>query len=170
MGSHYVYNIDPYIHIITCSCNLWIPLGAHFIYLNCNSILAWGWLYLAETCRCTKNWYLSLYDKIVVFIDWLIYCYVDITQRDGSYKNNNVINIVHLRATSSLQVTFIPTYCTGIYHYKTVKFLQPVSADTLIHLQGVPHRGHIWLRMFDIVHGKGKKCTLQSKLQCCRMQ
>ena len=23
MGSHYVYNIDAYINIITCSCNLW---------------------------------------------------------------------------------------------------------------------------------------------------
>jgi hypothetical protein len=23
MGSHYVYNIDPYIRIITSSCNLW---------------------------------------------------------------------------------------------------------------------------------------------------
>jgi hypothetical protein len=42
---------------------------------------------MAETCRRTKNWELSFYDKkTVVFIDWLIYYYIDTTQRDGSYK------------------------------------------------------------------------------------
>jgi hypothetical protein len=24
--------------------------------------------------------------KIVVFIDWVMYCYIDTTQRDGSYQ------------------------------------------------------------------------------------
>jgi len=33
-----------------------IPLGANFIYPNLDSILAWWWLYRAETCRRTKNW------------------------------------------------------------------------------------------------------------------
>jgi len=32
-----------------------IPLSAHFIYLNLDSILALGWLYIAETCRRTTN-------------------------------------------------------------------------------------------------------------------
>jgi len=31
-----------------------------------------------------------------------------------------------------MQITFIPTYCTGIYHHKNVTFLQPISADTRI--------------------------------------
>jgi hypothetical protein len=55
MGSHYVYNTDPYIHIITCDLDYnyrllygymdqyckhnGIPLLAHFIYLNFDSIL-----------------------------------------------------------------------------------------------------------------------------------
>jgi hypothetical protein len=30
---------------------------------------------------------MSFYYKTVVFIDWLIHCYIYITQRDGSYKN-----------------------------------------------------------------------------------
>ena len=59
MGSHYVYNIDPYVHTVTfstvyghrlyymllygymvqyCKHN-GIQLGAHFIYLNFDSIL-----------------------------------------------------------------------------------------------------------------------------------
>jgi len=33
-----------------------IPLSAHFIYLNLDSISAWRWLYTAETFRRTKNW------------------------------------------------------------------------------------------------------------------
>jgi hypothetical protein len=64
-----------------------IPLGAHFIYLNFDSILAWWWPYLAETCRRTKNWYCHFMIRIVVFVDWLIYYYTAITQRDGSYQN-----------------------------------------------------------------------------------
>jgi hypothetical protein len=63
-----------------------IPLGAHFIYLNFDSILAWRWLYLAETCRCTKNWYCHFMIRIVVFVDWPIYYCIDITQCDGSYQ------------------------------------------------------------------------------------
>jgi len=33
-----------------------IPLSAHFIYLKLASLLPWWWLYIAETCRRTKNW------------------------------------------------------------------------------------------------------------------
>jgi len=33
-----------------------IPLSAHFIYLNLDSVLAWWWLYMVETCRRTKHW------------------------------------------------------------------------------------------------------------------
>ena len=46
------------------------------MYLNPASILAWWWLYIAETCRRTKktdNYHFII--KIFVFTDWLIYYY-----------------------------------------------------------------------------------------------
>jgi hypothetical protein len=52
-----------------------IPLGAYFVYLKLDSILAWGWLYLDETCRRTKELICQFMIQIVVFIDWLIYYY-----------------------------------------------------------------------------------------------
>jgi hypothetical protein len=64
-----------------------IPLGAHFIYLNLDSTLAWWRLYLAETHLRTKELIIVIYDNIFMFIDWLIYYYIDITQRDGFYQN-----------------------------------------------------------------------------------
>ena len=70
-----------------------IPLGAHFIYLNFDSILAWCWLYLAETCRHTKKWYCHFMICIVVFADWLIYYYIVITQQDGFYQIQNKLSI-----------------------------------------------------------------------------
>jgi len=52
-----------------------IPLSAYFIYLNLDSILAWWWLYIAETCRRTKTDNCHFMIKIFVFIDWLMYYY-----------------------------------------------------------------------------------------------
>jgi hypothetical protein len=72
-----------------------IPLGAHFIYLNFDAILAWWWLYLAETCRRTLKWYCHFMIRIVVFVDWPIYYCIDITQRDGSYQKKCVCSLCY---------------------------------------------------------------------------
>jgi hypothetical protein len=64
-----------------------------YMYLNIDSILAWGLLYSAEICRRTKDLICHFMIRIFVFIDWLIYCYIDTTQRDGSYKKNSRFSV-----------------------------------------------------------------------------
>jgi hypothetical protein len=99
-----------------------IPLGAHFIYLNFDSILAWWWLYLAETCRRTKTWKLSFYDKIVVFIDWLLYKYIDITQRDGSYQN--ALPLLHIQ---HVKIYLLKKCCNNVRQYCSFLTKWPVT-------------------------------------------
>ena len=39
MGSHYVYNIDPYVHIVTCSIIYGLPI------LHLSEYAVWHFLY-----------------------------------------------------------------------------------------------------------------------------
>jgi hypothetical protein len=85
-----------------------IPLGAHFIYLNFDSILPWWWLYLAEKCRRTKNWYCHYMIRIFVFVDWPKYYCIDITKRDDSYLMPfQLLSISHLSSISLITMNNI---------------------------------------------------------------
>jgi hypothetical protein len=74
MGSHYVYNIVPYIHVIACSMA--------FKYVNFGKCRVVG--KYVNLKKSVSDMYagLKFYDTIII---WLIYYYIGITQRDGSH-------------------------------------------------------------------------------------
>jgi hypothetical protein len=64
--------------------------------------------------------------RIDVFIDWLIYCYFDKTQRDGSYKKKNLhsqlVFILRIHAHASVLFLISPYFYLLLYSFYTAVF------------------------------------------------